>query len=101
VELPFSGLLAGDGVGWSSSRVSPPAVNSFGCDVGVTLRPLPVVAICDLPPPGQTSAMAHPRHAGHRRVMNAQMADRAQIESDWDLVAQSAPEFEADQRISW
>jgi len=45
--------------------------------------------------------MAHPRHAGHRRVMNAQMADRAQIESDWDLVAQSAPEFEADQRISW
>jgi len=33
--------------------------------------------------------------------MNAQMADRAQIESDWDLVAQSAPEFEADQRISW
>ena len=30
-----------------------------------------------------------------------QMDDGAQIEPDWDLAAQPAPDFEVDQRISW
>ena len=32
---------------------------------------------------------------------DAQMDDGTQIEPDWDLTAQPAPDFEADQRISW
>ena len=33
---------------------------------------------------------------------DAQMGDGAQIEpADWDLAAQPAPDFEADQRVSW
>ena len=32
---------------------------------------------------------------------DAQMDDGAQIEPDWDLVAQVAPDFDADQRINW
>ena len=31
----------------------------------------------------------------------AQMDDGAQIEPNWDLAAQPAPDFEVDQRISW
>jgi hypothetical protein len=29
------------------------------------------------------------------------MRDGAQIEPDWDLAAQPAPDYEVDQRISW
>jgi hypothetical protein len=29
------------------------------------------------------------------------MDDGAQIEPNWDLAAQPAPDFEVDQRISW
>jgi hypothetical protein len=32
---------------------------------------------------------------------DAQMGDGAQIEPDWDLAAQPAPDYEVDQRISW
>jgi hypothetical protein len=32
---------------------------------------------------------------------DAQMDDGLQIEPDWDLAAQPAPDFEVDQRISW
>jgi hypothetical protein len=32
---------------------------------------------------------------------DAQMGDGAQREPDWDLVAQPAPDYEVDQRISW
>jgi hypothetical protein len=32
---------------------------------------------------------------------DAQMGDGAQIEPDWDLAEQPAPDFEVDQRISW
>ena len=32
---------------------------------------------------------------------DAQMGDRAQIEPDWDLAAQPAPDFEVAQRVSW
>ncbi|APW46526.1 hypothetical protein RA876_09245 [Rhodoferax antarcticus] len=32
---------------------------------------------------------------------DAQMDEAVQVEPDWDLAAQPAPDFEADQRISW
>ena len=32
---------------------------------------------------------------------DAQMDDELQIEPDWDLAAQPAPDFEVDQRINW
>ena len=32
---------------------------------------------------------------------DTQMDDGAQIEPDWDLAAQPAPDFEVDQRVSW
>ena len=32
---------------------------------------------------------------------DAQMEEGAQIEPDWDLAAQHAPDYEVDQRISW
>lgn len=32
---------------------------------------------------------------------DAQMGDGAQIEPDWDLAAQPAPDYEVDQRINW
>lgn len=32
---------------------------------------------------------------------DAQSDDGAQIEPDWDLAAQRAPDFEVDQRINW
>jgi len=32
---------------------------------------------------------------------DAQMVDGAQIEPDWDLAAQPAPDYEVDQRINW
>ena len=32
---------------------------------------------------------------------DAQIDQGAQIEPDWDLAAQPAPEYEVDQRISW
>jgi hypothetical protein len=32
---------------------------------------------------------------------DAQSDDGAQIEPDWDLAAQPAPDYEVDQRISW
>lgn len=32
---------------------------------------------------------------------DAQPDDGVQIESDWDLAAQPAPEFEVDQRVNW
>lgn len=33
--------------------------------------------------------------------VDAQMDDGSQIEPDWDLVAQPAPDYEVDQRFSW
>ena len=32
---------------------------------------------------------------------DAYTGDRVQIEPDWDLAAQPAPEFDADQRLNW
>ncbi len=32
---------------------------------------------------------------------DAQIGDGAQIDPDWDVAAQPAPDFEFDQRISW
>lgn len=32
---------------------------------------------------------------------DAQMGEGAGIDPDWDLAAQSAPDYEADQRINW
>ena len=32
---------------------------------------------------------------------DAQMDEAVQVEPDWDLAAQPAPDFEADQRINW
>lgn len=32
---------------------------------------------------------------------DAQMDDGAQIAPDWDLAAQPAPDFDADQRVNW
>ena len=32
---------------------------------------------------------------------DAQMDDRAQIEPDWDLAGQPAPDYEVDQRVNW
>jgi hypothetical protein len=34
-------------------------------------------------------------------VADAQVEDGAQIEPDWDLAAQPAPDYEVDQRINW
>ena len=32
---------------------------------------------------------------------DSQMEEGAQIEPDWDLAAQPAPDYEVDQRINW
>lgn len=32
---------------------------------------------------------------------DAQMGEGVQIEPDWDLAAQAAPDYEVDQRINW
>ena len=32
---------------------------------------------------------------------DAQVGDGVQIEPDWDLAAQPAPDYEVDQRITW
>jgi len=32
---------------------------------------------------------------------DAQASDGVQIEPDWDLAAQPAPDFDADQRVNW
>jgi hypothetical protein len=55
--------------------------------------PSPVVAVCDLPPPDRTLAIAYPRHVGGRCGMtcDAQKDDGVQVEPDWDMAAQPAP----------
>jgi hypothetical protein len=32
---------------------------------------------------------------------DAQMGEGVEVEPDWDLAAQPAPEFEIDQRVNW
>ena len=32
---------------------------------------------------------------------DAQMGEGAQVDADWDLVGQPAPDYELDQRINW
>ena len=36
-----------------------------------------------------------------REDFDAQMGEGAQVEPDWDLAAQPAPDYEVDQRINW
>ena len=32
---------------------------------------------------------------------DAQMGEGAQVDADWDLAAQPAPDYEVDQRVNW
>jgi hypothetical protein len=36
-----------------------------------------------------------------RDECDAQRGEGAQVEPDWDLAAQTAPDYEVDQRINW
>lgn len=50
--------------------------------VAVLSRPIAQIAICNLPSPDRTLAMAYPKHASHR-YGGAHMDDGTQIKLDW------------------
>ena len=51
----------------------------------------------DAEPPRITPARGPPLWDGYE----AQIGEGVDVASDWDDVAQVAPDFEADQRVSW
>jgi hypothetical protein len=48
-------------------------------------------------PPHITPARGPPLWEG----CDAQVGEEPQIEPDWDLAAQSSPDYEVDQRVNW
>ena len=48
-------------------------------------------------PPSIAPARGPPMWEG----FDAQMGEGAQVDADWDLVGQPAPDYELDQRINW
>lgn len=50
-----------------------PRTGRWLLDLDDRFRLLPVVALCDLPPPDRTLAMAFSRHVGHRCGMTVVM----------------------------
>ena len=51
----------------------------------------------DAEPPRITPALGPPLWEG----CDAQIGEGVELEPDWDEAAQLAPDFEADQRVSW
>ena len=60
-----------------------------------------MVKICKLVTTQQVLALLPPLSVGWDACGEAQIDEGVEIEPDWDLAAQPAPDYEVDQRINW
>ena len=78
-------------------QMRPIAFVTAGTQIKKTLEHIGV----DPEPPHTTPYIAPARGPPLCEDCHAKVDDGAQLKPDWDLVAQPAPDYCADQRISW